>query len=97
GRRVAGKEGGRGHDLARLAVAALNDLAVEPSLLDLCTGRRSADRLDCRNRRVADAVDGSDAGTGGGAIDMHGASATQRHAAAELCTGHAEHVAQHPE
>ena len=27
---------------------------------------------------------------------MHGASATQRHAAAELRAGHAQHVAQHP-
>ena len=33
----------------------------------------------------------------GGAVDMHGAGAAQRHAAAELRAGHAEHVAQHPE
>ena len=28
---------------------------------------------------------------------MHGAGAAERHAAAELRAGHAEHVAQHPE
>jgi hypothetical protein len=33
----------------------------------------------------------------GNAIDMHGAGAAKRHAAAELRSGHAEHVAQHPE
>jgi hypothetical protein len=34
---------------------------------------------------------------GWGAVDMHGASAAQRHAATKLRTGHAEHVAQHPQ
>ena len=33
----------------------------------------------------------------GDAVDMHGAGAAQRHAAAELGAGHAEHVAQHPQ
>src|SRR5262249_24291850 len=32
-----------------------------------------------------------------GAVDMHGAGAAQRHAAAEFRPGHAEHVAEHPE
>ena len=94
---VAGEERRSGHDLARLAVAALNDLAVEPGLLDLGAGRRCADCLDRRDLGVADAVDGGDAGTGGDAVDMHGAGAAERHAAAELRAGHAEHVAQHPE
>ena len=40
---------------------------------------------------------GRDAGAGGDAVDMHGAGAAQRHAAAELRAGHAEHVAQHPQ
>src|SRR6185312_17320530 len=44
----------------------------------------------------ADAVDGGNAGTGSGAIDVHGTGAAKRHAAAELCSGHAEHVAQDP-
>ena len=33
----------------------------------------------------------------GDAVDMHRAGAAQRHAAAELRAGHAEHVAQHPQ
>src|SRR5207302_580422 len=60
--RIAGDERGGGHDLARLAVAALNDLAVEPSLLDLGARRRRADRLDGRDGGRADAVDRGDAG-----------------------------------
>src|SRR5262249_4540454 len=85
------------HDLARLAVAALNDLAVEPGLLDLRARRRRADRLDRRDRGGADAVDPGNTGTGGDAVDMHSAGAAERPAAAELRAGHAEHVAQHPQ
>ena len=33
----------------------------------------------------------------GHAIEMHRAGAAERHAAAELRAGHAQHVAQHPE
>ena len=86
-----------GHDLARLAVAALNDLAVEPGLLDL--GAR-------RCPPIASIVVISEVPTlskavmqerTGGAVEMHGAGAAERDPAAELCAGHAEHVAQHPE
>src|SRR6266436_6038974 len=94
---VARKERRRGHDLARLAVAALNDLPVEPGLLDLGARRCRADGLDRRDVGGADAVDRGDTGTGGDADDMHGASAAERDAAAELRAGHAEHVAQHPQ
>src|SRR6266550_4530751 len=94
---VAREERRSGHDLARLAVAALNDLAVEPGLLDLGARRCRADRLDRRDLGSADAVDRSNAGTGGDAVDMHGAGAAERHAAAELRAGHAEHVAQYPQ
>ena len=95
--RVAGEQRGSGHDLAGLAIAALNDLEIEPGLLDLGAGRRRADRLDGGDLGCADAVDRSDAGAGGGAVDMHRAGAAERHAAAELGAGHAEHVAQHPQ
>src|SRR6266436_2662862 len=93
---VAGKERRSGHDLSRLAVAALNDLPVEPGLLDLGARHCRADCLDRRDLGGADAVDLGNAGTGGDAVDMHGAGAAERHAAAELRAGHAEHVAQHP-
>src|SRR6516162_10839811 len=95
--RVAGKQRRGGHDLARLAVAALNNLAVEPGLLDLGARCCRADGLDRRDLGSADTVDGGDAGTGGGPVEMHGAGAAERHAAAELRAGHAEHVAQYPE
>ena len=97
GIRVARQRRGRGHDLARLAVAALNDLPVEPGLLNPGARRCRADRLDRRDLGGADAVDRGDTGTGGDAVDMHGAGAAERHAAAELRAGQAEHVAQHPE
>src|SRR5438132_5273562 len=73
--RVARKERRGRHDLARLAVAALNDLPVEPGLLDPGARSRRADRLDRRALGGADAVDRGDAGTGGDAVDMHGAGA----------------------
>src|SRR5260370_7087483 len=51
--RVACKQRRSRHDLARLAVAALGDLAVEPGLLDLGARRGLADRLDRRHPRCA--------------------------------------------
>jgi hypothetical protein len=93
---VARKQCRSGHDLARLAIPALNDLPVEPGLLDLGARRCRSDCLDRRDLGGADAVDRGDTGTGGDAVDMHGAGATERHAAAEFGASHAEHVAQHP-
>src|SRR3954451_17280779 len=87
----------RRHDLARLAISALRDLMLEPSLLDLRTDRCRTYRLNRCDLGVTNAVDRRDAGTDGGAVEMHGAGATQRHAAAELRAGHAEHVAQNPQ
>src|SRR5216683_4991973 len=65
--RVALKERRSGHDLAGLAVAALNDFAVEPGLLDLGARRCRADGLDRGDLGAADAVDRGDAGTRGDA------------------------------
>src|ERR1700738_2875509 len=70
---------------------------VEPGFLDPRACGRPTDRLDRRDLRLADTVDRGDAGTGGDAVDMHGAGATQCHAATEFCAGHAEHVPQDPE
>src|SRR6202011_4403504 len=95
--RVAGQERRSGHDLARLAVPALNDLPVEPGLLDLGARRCRADCLDRCDLGGADAVYRSDTGTGDDAVDMHRAGAAESCAAAELGAGHAEHVAQHPQ
>src|SRR5688572_3539338 len=81
------------HDLARLAVAALHGLLRDPGLLQ---GMVAAETLDggdflalrrgyrraARAHRVA--------------IQMHGAGAALRHAAAEFGAGKSELVAQHP-
>src|ERR1700704_935965 len=58
--RVARQQRRSRHDLARLAVAALNDLTVEPRLLALGARRCRADRLDRRDLGGADAVDRGD-------------------------------------
>src|SRR6266850_2860247 len=85
------------HDLAGLAVSALRDLMVEPSLLDLRTDRCRTNCLDRGDFGLAYAVDRRDAGTDGGTVEMHGTGAAQRHATAELRARHAEHVTQNPQ
>jgi hypothetical protein len=60
-------------------------------------GWRHADRHDRRALGVADAVNSCGARARGAAVDMQGAGAAQRYAAAEFRAGHAEPVAQHPE
>jgi hypothetical protein len=79
------------------AIAALDDLPIEPGFLDLGADCRRADCLDGRDRGCADAVDRRDTGTDGDAVEMHRAGAAERHTAAELSAGHAQHVAQRPE
>src|ERR1043165_7084677 len=59
--RIAGEQRRGGHDLPRLAVAALDALTIEPGLLDPGAGRSCADRLDGRDLGCADAVDRRDA------------------------------------
>ena len=82
------------HDLAGLAISALRYLMLEPGLLDLRTDRRRTYRLNRRDLGFADAVDRRDAGTDGGAVEMHGAGATQRHPAAKLGPGETQLVAE---
>ncbi len=95
--RVAREKRRRRHDLARLAVAALNDFLVEPGLLDLGARCCRADRLDRRDLGGADIVDRGDARAGRDAVDLDSAGAAERHPAAELRAGHSEHIAQYPE
>src|SRR5205823_6149117 len=47
--RVARQQRGSGHDLSRLAVTALDNFTIVPSLLNLGARRRRADRLDRRD------------------------------------------------
>src|SRR5215475_1776576 len=87
----------RRHDLTGLAIAALHDLQLQPRFLQDRAMRRLADRLDRGDRAVANAVYRCLAGPDRLAVDMHGAGSAQRLATAELGTGHAEHIAQHPQ
>src|SRR5437867_4235423 len=94
--RVRREECRCGHYLTRLTVAALRDFAVDPSFLNAGADRRVSDRLDRGDLCIADAVYGGDAGACGDAVEVYGASTTQRHAATKFRSGHAQHIAQHP-
>src|SRR4051794_16161252 len=70
---------------------------VDPGLLNFRSDRSRAYRLDRRDAGVTNTVYRRDAGADGSTVEMHGASAAQRHAAAELGASHAEHVPQYAE
>src|SRR3984957_12172358 len=91
------EQGCRRHDLARLAIAALDHFEIEPGLLHLCTGRRGADTFDGGDGAITNGSHRQHTGTHRLAIDMHRAGAALGDAAAEFRSGHAEHVAQNPE
>jgi len=85
-----------GHDLAGLAVAALGDVFGDPGFLH---GVRAVEgeALDGRNIFAGNARDHGNARARGFTVDVHGAGAAERHAAAEFRAGHVEGVAQDPE
>src|SRR5712692_9196196 len=91
-----GKQRRRGHDLARLAVAALRHLLGDPRLLQrmIAVGRQPFDGGDSLSlaRRYR-----SDARSCRHAVDVHRACAALRHAAAELGSGETELVADDPQ
>src|SRR2546429_6660837 len=86
----------RGHDLTRLAVTALRHVFRDPGALHRVSAvlGQAFDRGDAL---VGDRGDGQHAGARGHAVQMHGAGAALRDAAAELGAREAERVAQHPE
>jgi len=84
------------HDLARLAIPALRDIQGAPCLLHRMIAL-GIEPLDGGHRTAGDIVYGGDAGAGGLAIDMDGAGAAQRHAAAVLRAGEPQFVPQIPE
>src|SRR5882724_3780289 len=97
GTAVLGEQRHRRHDLARLAVAALRDLVVDPGLLH---------RVQLAALR--EPFDGQHLLAGGGghrhrarahrlAVQVNGAGAALGDAAAEFGALHVEHVAQHPQ
>src|SRR6202047_5235560 len=85
-----------GHDLARLAVPALRRAELDPGLLDRVAAvvRQALDGGDLRQGRHA-RCDG--AGARGPAVEVDGAGAALRHAAAELGALEPQDVAQEPE
>src|SRR6267143_2063215 len=91
-----GKQRRRGHELARLAVAALRHLLGDPRLLQrvIAVGRKPLDGGDSLslNRRYR-----GDARSRRRAVDVHRACAALRDAAAELRAGETELVADHPQ
>src|SRR5436853_4923753 len=93
---VAGEELRRLHDLPRLAVAALRHLLGDPRLLQRmrAIGREAFDR---HHARAFHAADRGGAGAHRLAIDVHGARAAERRAAAELRSGELQLIADHPQ
>src|SRR5256886_13729488 len=93
---VLREQRGGGHDLARLAVAALRHILRDPGLLHRvgAVGRQALDRRDAL---AGDGGDRRHARARGHAVQVHGTRATLRDAAAKLRAGEAERVAQHPE
>src|SRR5262249_35071279 len=83
--------------LPGLAVAALNDFEIEPGLLYLGARRGRADAFDGGDGAVLQRADRKNAGTHRLAVDMHGAGAALRDAAAVFGASYAKHIAQHPE
>src|SRR5881396_496551 len=81
---VGGEQRRCGHDLARLAIAALRYLQVDPGLLDLFAGWRGTDRLDRGDAFAGRRGDRRDARAHRLAVDVDRARAAQRHAAAEF-------------
>src|SRR5215469_15183760 len=90
------EEPDRRHDLARLTVAALHDVELLPGAL-YGTRDLAADAFDGGDLAVADIADLRLAGAHRIAVEMDGAGAAERQAAAELGAGEVELVAQGPE
>ena len=88
----------RRHDHARLAVAALRHVVLEPGLLHLDAARRSAARPSIVVIFLpARALTGIDARTRRRAVDVHRARAALGDAAAVFGARHADPFAQHPQ
>src|SRR5438309_3519317 len=96
GVRLLGEQRCRGHDLARLAVAALRHVFRDPGALHRVRAVLGQ-AFDRRDALVGDRGDGQYAGTGSGSIQVHGTRAALCDAAAELRARQPECVAQHPE
>src|SRR5271169_886987 len=86
------EQGSCRHDLARLAIAALDNFQIEPGFLHLGSRRCCTDTFNCGDGLVAHGADWKQTRAHRRAVDMHRACATLRYPAAEFCAGHSEHV-----
>jgi hypothetical protein len=86
----------RRHNLAGLTVTALGNLFFDPGLLDRMTTivGQALDRCDLFAGNGGNRIN---ARPGGFPVDMYGASAASRNAAAVLGSCHVETVAEHPQ
>ena len=90
------QQSGGGHDLSRLAVAALRNFFGEPGLLQRMKSVR-AEAFDRGHVLIGDLRDRGRAGTNRIALDVHGTGAAQSGTAAELGAGKLEGVPKNPE
>src|SRR4051794_19625649 len=95
--RVFLQQGGDGHDHAALAIAALRHVVVDPGLLHLVQFAVAGQPLDRRDLLGAERAYRHRAGARRGAVDMHGAGAALRDAAAVFGPGQPDRIAQHPQ
>src|SRR5262245_26547601 len=93
---IALKKSRGGHDLARLAVAALHDFNIEPSPLDLGSAFGFPDRFDGCDLLADHVGHRRDARSYRAPVKMDGAGPAQRDPATELRSRQADDVAQHP-
>src|SRR5882672_10347140 len=94
---LGGEQRRCGHDLPRLAIAALRHLQRDPGLLNLSAGGCGTNGLDRGDALAGRGSDRRDARAHRLAIEVDRAGAAQAEAAAEFRAGHSEHIAQHPE
>src|SRR5258708_12491552 len=92
-----GEQGRCSHDLARLAIAALDHFKIKPGLLHFRAGRRPTDAFDCGHAALPYPAHRHHARAHRLAVDVHGACAALRYAATKLRSGQTEDVTKHPE
>src|SRR5262249_17615246 len=96
GTRYLREEGGGGHDLAGLAVAAWPALEIQPGALNALADRGLADGLDGGDLVSGRGAQRRHAGPPRTAVQVHRAGAAQGRPATELRPVHAEQITQHP-
>jgi hypothetical protein len=93
---IACQQARGGHDLPRLAIAALRHLQIDPGLLNGFARGGVADGLDRCDRRRPDAIHSGEAGARWLPVKMHSARTALADAAAEFGAGYTKDVAQDP-